>query len=137
MRYILGFREGAAAAALSKLLATEVDPARQYHLMEFCGGHTHAIFHYGVEDLLPANVQLVHGRASRAEAGCRHRTRGTTRGHPGQLWGHVESAGIPAAKSAQGARAGGGCAHGLFRIRGAGNRGFSPRSRGGLFRDRL
>jgi len=61
MRYIHGFREGAAAAALSKLLATEVDPARQYHLMEFCGGHTHAIFHYGVEDLLPANVQLVHG----------------------------------------------------------------------------
>jgi hydrogenase expression/formation protein HypD len=61
MRYIHGFREGAAAAALSKLLAAEVDPARQYHLMEFCGGHTHAIFRYGVEDLLPANVQLVHG----------------------------------------------------------------------------
>ena len=61
MRYIHGFREGAAAAALSKLLAAEVDPARQYHLMEFCGGHTHAIFRYGVEDLLPANVRLVHG----------------------------------------------------------------------------
>jgi len=29
--------------------------------MEFCGGHTHAIFRYGVEDLLPANVRLVHG----------------------------------------------------------------------------
>ena len=29
--------------------------------MEFCGGHTHAIFRYGVEDLLPANVHLVHG----------------------------------------------------------------------------
>ncbi len=61
MRYIHGFREGAAAAALSKLLAAEVDSARQYHLMEFCGGHTHAIFRYGVEDLLPSNVQLVHG----------------------------------------------------------------------------
>ncbi len=61
MRYIRGFREGAAAAALAKLLAAEVDPKREYHLMEFCGGHTHAIFRYGVEDLLPDNVRLVHG----------------------------------------------------------------------------
>ncbi len=61
MRYIRGFREGAAAAALAKALAAEVDPNREYHLMEFCGGHTHAIFRYGVEDLLPTNVHLVHG----------------------------------------------------------------------------
>ena len=61
MRYIRGFRDGAAAAALAQLLAAEVDPEREYHLMEFCGGHTHAIFHYGVEDLLPGNVHLVHG----------------------------------------------------------------------------
>ena len=61
MRYIRGFREGAAAAGLAKLLAAEVDPRREYHLMEFCGGHTHAIFRYGVEDLLPGNIHLVHG----------------------------------------------------------------------------
>jgi hydrogenase expression/formation protein HypD len=61
MRYIRGFREGAAAAALAKLLLAEVDPRREYHLMEFCGGHTHAIFRYGVEDLLPENIRLVHG----------------------------------------------------------------------------
>jgi len=61
MRYIRGFRDGGAAAALAKLLGAEVDPTREYHLMEFCGGHTHAIFRYGVEDLLPANVRLVHG----------------------------------------------------------------------------
>jgi hydrogenase expression/formation protein HypD len=61
MRYIRGFREGAAAAALAKLLESEVDPRREYHLMEFCGGHTHAIFRYGVEDLLPGNVRLIHG----------------------------------------------------------------------------
>jgi len=29
--------------------------------MEFCGGHTHAIFRYGVQDLMPANVRFVHG----------------------------------------------------------------------------
>lgn len=61
MRYIRGFREGAPAAALARLLAAEVAPEREYHLMEFCGGHTHAIFRYGVEDLLPTNVHLVHG----------------------------------------------------------------------------
>jgi len=61
MRYIRGFREGPAAAALARLLGAEVDPRREYHLMEFCGGHTHAIFRYGVEDLLPGNVHLVHG----------------------------------------------------------------------------
>jgi hydrogenase expression/formation protein HypD len=61
MRYIRAFRDGAAAAALAQLLKAEVDPKRDYYLMEFCGGHTHAIFRYGVEDLLPANIRLVHG----------------------------------------------------------------------------
>jgi hydrogenase expression/formation protein HypD len=61
MRYIRGFREGAPAAAMARLLAAEVESGREYHLMEFCGGHTHAIFRYGVEDLLPANIHLVHG----------------------------------------------------------------------------
>ncbi len=61
MRYLTGFRDPLAAAALSELIAAEADPARVYRLMEFCGGHTHAIFHFGVQDLLPDNVQLVHG----------------------------------------------------------------------------
>jgi hydrogenase expression/formation protein HypD len=61
MRYIRGFRDGGAAAALAQLIGAEVDAAREYHLMEFCGGHTHAIFRYGVEDRLPKNVRLVHG----------------------------------------------------------------------------
>lgn len=29
--------------------------------MEFCGGHTHAIFRYGIPDLLPDNVNMIHG----------------------------------------------------------------------------
>ena len=61
MRYIHGFRDGAAAAALAARIAAAADPAREYHLMEFCGGHTHAIFRYGVQNLLPRNVRLVHG----------------------------------------------------------------------------
>ncbi len=61
MRYIRAFRDGPTAAAVARLLAAEVEPGREYHLMEFCGGHTHAIFRYGVEDLLPSNIRLVHG----------------------------------------------------------------------------
>ncbi len=61
MRYIRAFRDGIAAQGLAQALAQRVDSKREYYLMEFCGGHTHAIFRYGVEDLLPGNVHLVHG----------------------------------------------------------------------------
>jgi hydrogenase expression/formation protein HypD len=61
MRYIRGFRDGGAARGLARLIAAEVRPGRDYHLMEFCGGHTHAVFRHGLPDLLPANVHLVHG----------------------------------------------------------------------------
>jgi len=61
MKYISEFRDKRVASALASALATEVDPGRDYSLMEFCGGHTHAIFRYGVQDLLPPNVHLVHG----------------------------------------------------------------------------
>lgn len=61
MRYIQGFRDGRAAHALSRLIAEEVQVDRDYHLMEFCGGHTHAVFRHGIPDLLPDNVKLVHG----------------------------------------------------------------------------
>ena len=29
--------------------------------MEFCGGHTHTIFRYGIEQMLPDNIEMVHG----------------------------------------------------------------------------
>ena len=61
MRYIHGFRDGKAAGALAQLIRREAKPDRRYHLMEFCGGHTHAVFRYGIPDLLPDNVEMVHG----------------------------------------------------------------------------
>lgn len=61
MRYVREFRKGETAQALRRALAAEVDPGRDYHIMEFCGGHTHAIFRYGLQDLLPSNIHLVHG----------------------------------------------------------------------------
>ena len=61
MKYIDEYRDGAKAQAIAGAIKAEADPARTYHLMEFCGGHTHAISRYGLEDLLPANVRMIHG----------------------------------------------------------------------------
>ncbi len=61
MKYIDEFRDRELAQKLTGAIAKEVDPERSYHFMEFCGGHTHAIFRYGVQDLMPKNVQFVHG----------------------------------------------------------------------------
>ena len=61
MKYIDEFRDGEVALKLAARIAAEADPARRYKLMEFCGGHTHAISRYGVADLLPAPVRMIHG----------------------------------------------------------------------------
>ncbi len=49
------------ARALAAALRREVRPDKSYHIMEFCGGHTHAISRYGLVDLLPDSVRLIHG----------------------------------------------------------------------------
>ncbi|MEJ2454700.1 MAG: hydrogenase formation protein HypD [Candidatus Thiodiazotropha sp.] len=61
MKYVDEFRQHRLARQLAAAIRQEADPTRQYHLMEFCGGHTHAIFRYGVQDLMPDNVKFVHG----------------------------------------------------------------------------
>ena len=61
MKYIDEFRDGELARGLANAILRETQPDRNYHLMEFCGGHTHAISRYGLKDLLPANVRMVHG----------------------------------------------------------------------------
>ena len=61
MKYIDEFRDPELARRLAAAIAAEADPVRDYRLMEFCGGHTHAIFRYGVQHLMPSNVRFVHG----------------------------------------------------------------------------
>ena len=61
MKYVDEFRDRGLAEKLARQIAREARANRDYHLMEFCGGHTHAIFRYGVQDLMPANVEFVHG----------------------------------------------------------------------------
>ena len=61
MKYVDEFRDGNLAKAIAARIAAIARPDRTYHFMEFCGGHTHAISRYGVTDLLPANLRMVHG----------------------------------------------------------------------------
>jgi hydrogenase expression/formation protein HypD len=66
MRFVDEFRDPAKArAALDRIAALAAPLAaargRPLYLMEVCGGHTHAIFKFGIEGLLPPGIELVHG----------------------------------------------------------------------------
>ena len=66
MKYIDEFRDRDKAAVLLKEIRAlipriEACRTRPLQIMEVCGGHTHAIFKYGLETLLPDAVELVHG----------------------------------------------------------------------------
>eukprot|EP01037_Dinobryon_pediforme_P021372 gene21372-22221_t len=66
MRYVDEFRDPAKARVLLAEITTIADRAadrlgRAAQIMEVCGGHTHSIFRYGIGDLLPKSIELVHG----------------------------------------------------------------------------
>ncbi len=61
LKFIDEFRDPALAQGLAAAIAAEVEPGRDYRIMEFCGGHTHAIQRHGVQRLLPENVRYIHG----------------------------------------------------------------------------
>lgn len=61
MKYIDEFRDGEIAQRLAQRIAAELQPGRRYSFMEFCGGHTHAISRYGIAELLPEAVHMIHG----------------------------------------------------------------------------
>lgn len=61
MKYLDEFRDGELARRLAAGIAGEAREGRRYNLMEFCGGHTHAISRYGLTDLLPPGVNMIHG----------------------------------------------------------------------------
>jgi hydrogenase expression/formation protein HypD len=64
MKYVDEFRDRDKATTLVREITTI---ARTFHhdrpiqIMEVCGGHTHAIFRYGLEGMLPEQIELVHG----------------------------------------------------------------------------
>ena len=59
MRYIDDFRRDKFARAIADEMAAVVD--RHVQVMEVCGGHTHAIFKYGLNDLFPPQLTALHG----------------------------------------------------------------------------
>ena len=66
MKYVEEFRDSARARILvteiERLIGAIAPPEdRPIHIMEVCGGHTHSIFRYGVEGMLPKAIELVHG----------------------------------------------------------------------------
>jgi hydrogenase expression/formation protein HypD len=61
MKYISEFRDGKMAQLIAEKIKRTVEPNRHYAIMEFCGGHTHAIHRYGITSLLPKNIELIHG----------------------------------------------------------------------------
>jgi hydrogenase expression/formation protein HypD len=64
MKYVDEFRDPAKARALVRdieKLVARIEPTRPLAIMEVCGGHTHSIFRYGIEGMLPKEIELVHG----------------------------------------------------------------------------
>jgi hydrogenase expression/formation protein HypD len=61
VRFVDEFRDAELAQAVGAQIAALCEPGRRYKIMEVCGGHTHTIYRYGVQDHLPDSVELVHG----------------------------------------------------------------------------
>jgi hydrogenase expression/formation protein HypD len=66
MKYVDEFRDSAKArilvAEIEALVSImDIPHDRPLHIMEVCGGHTHSIFRFGIEGMLPKKIELVHG----------------------------------------------------------------------------
>jgi hydrogenase expression/formation protein HypD len=59
MKYIEEYRDERIARALADEITQRA--TRHWVLMEICGGQTHTIMRYGLDELLPSNIELVHG----------------------------------------------------------------------------
>ncbi|HEX4959559.1 MAG TPA: hydrogenase formation protein HypD [Thermoanaerobaculia bacterium] len=61
MKYVDEFRDPKLIRQAADEIRRLARPGRHYRIMEVCGGHTHAIYRFGLEGLLPENVELIHG----------------------------------------------------------------------------
>jgi len=59
MKYIDEYRDAAGARRLAAAIAGIV--RQPWNLMEVCGGQTHAILRFGLDEMLPPQVTLIHG----------------------------------------------------------------------------
>ncbi len=61
MRFVDEFRDPEIIARTCEEIRRLADPGRHYCIMEVCGGHTHAIYRFGLKDVLPPNIEFIHG----------------------------------------------------------------------------
>jgi hydrogenase expression/formation protein HypD len=61
MRYVDEFRDPELITKASDEIHRLAGSGRHYRIMEVCGGHTHAIYRFGLKDILPSNIELIHG----------------------------------------------------------------------------
>ena len=61
MRFVDEFREPELISRTAEEIRRLAGTDRHYRLMEVCGGHTHAIYRFGLKDILPENIELIHG----------------------------------------------------------------------------
>jgi hydrogenase expression/formation protein HypD len=61
MRYVDEFRDPELITRASDEIRRLAERGRHYRIMEVCGGHTHAIYRFGLKDILPENIELIHG----------------------------------------------------------------------------
>src|ERR1043165_7266304 len=59
MKYLDEYRDGRAAQRLAAAIAQAA--SQPWTIMEVCGGQTHSIVKYGLDQVLPAGIELVHG----------------------------------------------------------------------------
>src|SRR5581483_5358612 len=59
MKYLDEYRDTAAAQKLAEAIRRTV--TRPWVIMEVCGGQTHTIVKYGIDEILPSMIELVHG----------------------------------------------------------------------------
>ena len=59
MKYIDEYRDEHIVQSLAARIAQRT--TRPWKLMEICGGQTHTIMKYGLDELIPSSIQLVHG----------------------------------------------------------------------------
>ena len=60
MKYVDEYRDPELAKRIAGEIA-KLSEDQPLKLMEVCGGHTHTIYKHGIEDVLPPNIDLVHG----------------------------------------------------------------------------
>src|SRR6476646_4326594 len=61
MRFVDEFRDPEIIAKTAEEVRRLADTGKHYRFMEVCGGHTHAIYRFGLKDVLPSNIELIHG----------------------------------------------------------------------------